>query len=372
MARQQKPLVSVTGTSATGAETPRVLNSTLDRFLAIHRPAVLAHLRSIRRRNPGATPAQLAAILERRYLAAVTTGGAAVGVTAVIPAIGTGVTIALSGLETAGFLEATALYAQSLSELHGIAVDDPERARALVLTMMLGREGSDLVRQLAGQVSGSGAGRSAYWGELVTSSLPTIAVGPLVDRLKSAFIRQFAVRGGAGIIGRAIPFGIGAVIGGAGNNILGRRVVQNSRLAFGRAPEVFPAVTDPVVRAVAAGDGTPGIAGRSIAATAEGVRRMGASAGGAAVRAGTVLRGALPRRRSSSAGRPGQGELGAAGIGASGMEVDDLDAAPRSADQLSDDQLTDNQLSDDQLSDEELGADERRAVELAADERADD
>ncbi|WP_247597351.1 hypothetical protein [Leifsonia sp. PS1209] len=300
MARQQKPLVSVTGGAPSGAETPRVLNSTLDRFLAIHRPAVLAHLRSIRRRNPDATPAQLAAILERRYLAAVTTGGAAVGVTAVIPAIGTGVTIALSGLETAAFLEATALYAQSLSELHGIAVDDPERARALVLTMMLGKEGSDLVRQLAGQVAGSGAGRSAYWGEMVTSSLPTMMVGPLVDRLKSAFIRQFAIRGGAGIIGRAIPFGVGAVIGGAGNNILGRRVVQNSRLAFGRAPEVFPAATDPVIRPVAIGEKKPGIAGRSLAATTDGVRRMGASAGGAAVRAGKVLRGAVPRRRTAT------------------------------------------------------------------------
>ena len=91
---------------------------------------MLAHLRGLRRRNPDATADELARILERRYLAAVTSGGAAVGATAVIPAIGTGVTLALSGLETAGFLEATALYAQSMSELHGIAVDDPERARA--------------------------------------------------------------------------------------------------------------------------------------------------------------------------------------------------------------------------------------------------
>lgn len=302
MARQENPLVSVTGGPPSGGDTPRVLNSTLDRFLAIQRPAVLAHLRSIRRRHPDATPAQLTVILEHRYLAAVTTGGAAVGVTAVIPAIGTGVTIALSSLETAGFLEATALYAQSLSELHGIAVDDPERARALVLTMMLGREGSDLVRQLAGQVAGTGAGRNVYWGEIVTSSLPTMVMGPLVDRLKSAFIRQFAVRGGASLLGRAIPFGIGAVIGGAGNNILGRRVVQNSRLAFGRAPELFPASTDPVARTVTVGDKKPGIAGRSLTATTEGVRRLGASAGGAALRAGTVLRGAIPGRRS----KPGQ------------------------------------------------------------------
>lgn len=277
MAKKQQPIISVTGGPSRGGDTPRAVNTTLDRFLGIQRPVVVAHLRSIRRRHPDASADELARILERRYLAAVTSGGAAVGATAVIPAIGTGITLALSGLETAGFLEATALYAQSMSELHGIAVEDPERARALVLTMMLGREGSDLVRQLAGQFGGGGVTRTAYWGELVTSTLPSMVVGPLVDRLKNAFIRQFAVRGGASILARAIPFGVGAVIGGTGNNILGRRVVQNARLAFGPAPLVIPDVLTP-----SEGPGA--------------VRRLGTATGTRVVRVGTVLRGALPRR----------------------------------------------------------------------------
>ena len=277
MAKRPQPLVSPTGGPPRGGDTPRAVDSTLDRFLGIQRPAVLAHLRSLRRRHPEATAAELAVILERRYLAAVTTGGAAVGATAVIPAIGTGITLALSGLETAGFLEATALYAQSLSELHGIAVDDPARARALVLTMMLGREGSDLVRQLAGQVTGAGVTRTAYWGELVTTTLPSMVVGPLVDRLRNAFIRQFAVRGGASMLARAIPFGIGAVIGGTGNNILGRRVVANSRLAFGPAPFVIPEALTP-----AEGPGA--------------LHRLGSSTGRRVVRAGSAIRGALPAR----------------------------------------------------------------------------
>ncbi|MFF2051323.1 hypothetical protein ACFVU2_06930 [Leifsonia sp. NPDC058194] len=285
MAKKQQPYVSMTGGPPRGGDTPRLVDATLDRFLGIQRPAVIAHLRGLRRRHPDASGPELAAILERRYLAAVTTGGAAVGATAVIPAIGTGITLALSGVETAAFLEATALYAQSLSELHGIAVDDPRRARALVLTMMLGKEGSDLVRQLAGQVGGASVTRTAYWGELVTSTLPSMVVGPLVDRLKSVFLRQFAVRGGAGIIARAIPFGVGAVIGGAGNNILGRRVVQNSRLAFGPAPLVVPDVLLP-------SDG-PGVA-----------LRLGRATGARVVRVGSVVRGALPRRRARAAITP--------------------------------------------------------------------
>ncbi|NUU07520.1 hypothetical protein [Leifsonia sp. C5G2] len=288
MAKKQQPIISVTGGPAQGGDTPRALDATLDRVLAIQRPVVLAHLRSIRRRHPDATADELARVLERRYVAAVTSGGAAVGATAVIPAIGTGVTLALSGVETAAFLEATALYAQSMSELHGIAVDDPERARALVLTMMLGREGSDLVRQLAGQFGGGGVTRTAYWGELVTSSLPAMVVGPLVDKLKSTFIRHFAVRGGASMLARAIPFGVGAVIGGAGNNILGRRVVQNARLAFGPAPLVIPEALAPV-------EG-PGAVRRLGSATGGGMVRLGRATGERAARVGKALGSAVPRR----------------------------------------------------------------------------
>jgi len=218
----------------------------LDRVLAIQRPLVLAHIRSIRLRNPQASPAEIIRILERRYLAAVTAGGAAVGATAVVPGIGTGITLALSGVETVGFVESTALFAQSVAEVHGIPVSNPDRARALVMTLMLGKEGVDLVSHLAGQAAGRGGSRSSYWGELVTKSLPRAAVGPLADRLKSAFIRQFAAKGGASVVGKALPFGVGAAVGGAGNHILGRRVLTTSRRAFGAAPVDLPIELEPV------------------------------------------------------------------------------------------------------------------------------
>ncbi|AZH79175.1 MULTISPECIES: hypothetical protein [Microbacterium] len=250
----------------------------LDRVLSIQRPLVLAHIRSIRLRNPHASPAEIIRILERRYLAAVTTGGAAVGATAVVPGIGTGITLALSGVETVGFVESTALFAQSVAEVHGIAVANPDRARALVMTLMLGKEGVDLVAQLAGQVAGRGASRSSYWGELVTKSLPRAAVGPLVDQLKGMFVKQFAAKGGASVIGKALPFGIGAAVGGAGNHILGRRVLTTSHRAFGAAPLDLPLELEPV----------PG-AQKLELRMLRGARYAGGAVAGAA---GTVVRGA--------------------------------------------------------------------------------
>ncbi|CAH0158687.1 hypothetical protein SRABI76_00979 [Microbacterium oxydans] len=237
------------GVPPTGSPEHPMMVRGLDRVLSIQRPLVLAHIRSIRLRNPQATPAEIVRILERRYLAAVTTGGAAVGATAVVPGIGTGITLALSGVETLGFVESTALFAQSVAEVHGIAIANPDRARALVMTLMLGKEGVDLVGQLAGQVAGRGGNRSSYWGELVTKSLPRAAVGPLVDQLKSMFVKQFAARGGASFVGKALPFGVGAAIGGAGNHILGRRVLTTSHRAFGAPPVDLPLELEPVAGA---------------------------------------------------------------------------------------------------------------------------
>ncbi|MCD2442620.1 hypothetical protein LQ757_10085 [Agromyces sp. SYSU K20354] len=261
----------------------------IDLALSVQRPVVVAHLRGIRRRVPNATPDQLIRILERRYLTAVTTGGAAVGATAVIPGIGTGVTLALSGVETAGFLEATALFAQSVAEVHGIPVDNPERARALVMTLMLGQEGSDLVRQFAGQATGTGTPLNTYWGELVTNTLPKAMMGTVVDRLRSVFIKQFALRGGAGFIGKAIPFGIGAAIGGIGNNVLGRRVLVQSRLAFGQAPMILPVDLEP------RGDET------MLVATGKRVARAAGAVGGAVGRAAKRPFGRLAAGRTDAA-----------------------------------------------------------------------
>lgn len=219
--------------------------SGLDRLLAVQRPVVLAHLRSIRLRHRDATPQQLVTILERRYLAAVTSGGAAVGATAVIPGIGTGVSLTLSGVEVAGFLEATALFAQSVTEVHGIRVSDPERARGLVLALMLGSEGTSLLAQFTTHATTGTPGMQTMWGELITSKLPRVVVSSLTDRLTHAFMSQFAVRGSASVIGKALPFGIGAAIGAGGNHLLGKRVVKASRTAFGPAPLQLPAELEP-------------------------------------------------------------------------------------------------------------------------------
>ena len=230
------------------AGSNRMVVRGLDRLLTVQRPVVLAHIRAIRRGHANASPAEIIAILERRFLMAVTTGGAAVGATAAVPAIGTGASLALSGVETAGFLEASALFAQSVTEVHGIMVEDPDRARALVMAMVLGKSGSDLVKQLAGQATGGAPSRNVFWGEMVTKSMPRGIMGPIADQIQKTFLKKFTVAQGTNIAGRLIPFGIGAVIGGGGNHLLGRQIVKSSREGFGPPPAQFPGWLEPVIR----------------------------------------------------------------------------------------------------------------------------
>ncbi len=257
MAREQKDQAIVPLPAAPVASTPTDPNARtpeqtqpagwvkmLDRVLSVQRPVVVAHVRALRRRHPDSTPAEIIQILERQYLAAVTTGGAAVGASAVIPGVGMAAALGLSGAETVGFLETTALFAQSVTEVHGIALDDPERARMLVMAMILGSPGTQLINQLAGQIAG-GQVRTAFWGEMVTSSLPKQVVNGIGGQVRDQFIKRFAARQGTTIVGRALPFGIGAAVGGFGNHALGRKVIQASRTGFGLPPAQFPIVLEP-------------------------------------------------------------------------------------------------------------------------------
>ncbi|HEY8295069.1 MAG TPA: hypothetical protein VIG41_06995 [Micrococcaceae bacterium] len=211
------------------------------RAVEVQRPVVLANLRRLRRKHPTATPGELGAKLERDFIATVTGGGAAIGATAILPGLGTVAALSISAAATVVFLETTALYAQSVAELHGVRLADPERSTALVMAVMLGEEGTSMVGGLTGHALGGGHTPMTAWGTAVGKSLPLSAVKGLGARLQKAFLKRLVLREGSVMLGRAVPFGIGAVIGGVGNRAMGKAVVRSTKLAFGPAPEAWPA-----------------------------------------------------------------------------------------------------------------------------------
>jgi UPF0271 protein len=210
----------------------------IERAIDVQRPLVLANLRRVRRRNPAASPAEIAELLERDYLRAITAAGAAVGATAAVPAVGTIASLGLSAAATVGFLEATALYAQSIAELHGVHTDDPERSRTMVMAILMGEEGMALIQSGLGGTVGRGA--SQHWGNAVGSAAPASMVRALSASIRRRFIRRMLARQGGALLGRALPFGVGAAVGGAGNHMMGKAVINATRTAFGPPPQVVP------------------------------------------------------------------------------------------------------------------------------------
>jgi hypothetical protein len=226
-----------------GTLNPRA-QSMLSRLLSVQRPVALAYVRSLRRKHPDATPEELIKIIRRHYLTLTTSGGAAVGATAAVPGLGTTAALSVASAETAGFLEGTALFAQAISEIHGLPVADAKRANALVLGLMLGKDGKNLVQRF-GKKNGGVDSMLGSWGATVTKQLPAPLVDLLVRKLRKTFIRKFAARAGGSFVGRLLPFGVGAVIGAVVNSQMARQVAKESTEAFGAAPTIFPIETDP-------------------------------------------------------------------------------------------------------------------------------
>lgn len=269
MAKRSNPAMKMAQKSAhnvmfdaEGNPKPGVHNMLL-RAVEIQRPFVLANLRRLQKRHPQATAAQLAAKLERDYLLAVTGGGALVGGTAVIPGVGTVAALGLSAAATVGFLEATAVFATSLAELHGVRMVDPEKASTLVMAIMLGEEGTALLGSLGAQSAGKGQGPTQAWGSIFARRVPMAGFGSVRERIQSMFLRNLLKRQGTALLGRALPFGIGAVVGGVGNRMMGLAVIANAKEAFGPMPDTIPGelraiakTTGPeALRAASAGDG---------------------------------------------------------------------------------------------------------------------
>jgi hypothetical protein len=189
----------------------------------------------LRRTNPQASPAEIVTKLEKRYVATVMASGAAVGSAAAFPGIGTITAMSAVAGETVVFLEATSLFVLAVAEVHGIPAGQREHRRALVLSVLVGDDSKHAVRDLVGP----GRTRGAWLGES-TVTLPLPVVSQLNNRLLRYFVKRFALKRGAIAFGKMLPMGIGAVIGGGGNRLMGKKMIDNARKAFGPAPARWP------------------------------------------------------------------------------------------------------------------------------------
>jgi len=100
---------------------------------------------------------------------------------------------------------------------------------------LVGDEGKRAVADLVGPGRTSGA-----WLSDGAATLPLPAVSQLNSRLLRYFVKRYTLKRGAIMFGKLLPVGIGAVVGGVGNRLMGKKIVANARKAFGNPPPRWP------------------------------------------------------------------------------------------------------------------------------------
>jgi hypothetical protein len=200
-----------------------------DKALTIQQPIVRAHVRRIRRSRPDASPAEVVRSLERHYLSTVAGLGMANGAVAAAPGPGTAAATALAALEIPSYIEATTLFVLAVSEVHDVDVEDLEYRRLLVMAVLMGNAGVETVRRMSERTG-------QHWASRIVGSVSGAQLRRINDVLGRHFVTKHGTKQGILVLGRDVPFGIGAVIGAGGNYALGRASVKAARKAFGPAP----------------------------------------------------------------------------------------------------------------------------------------
>jgi len=213
----------------------------LDKAIGMQAPLVRKNIARARQRNPEATPAEVVRTLERMYVSALAGTGAAVGATAAAPAVGTGIALALSAGEFFSSLELSTLFVLSLAEVNGVQLDEIERRRTLVMGILLGESGSTTIGKVAERTG-------QHWARQLVGKVPTATLKQINKVLGRNFVTKYGTKQGIIVLGRVVPFGIGAVIGGGANATVAALAVRAARRAFGPAPQAWPeASLDPAL-----------------------------------------------------------------------------------------------------------------------------
>lgn len=213
----------------------RALAQVIERSTRIQAPAAAAYVARLRRAHPNAGPAEIVDKLEKRYLTALTASGAAVGSAATFPGIGTLTAMSAGAGETVFFVEATAAFVLANAVVYGVPADHREQRRALVLSVLVGDDSKRAIGELIGPARTNGG-----WLAEGMASLPLSTLGRLNSRMLKYFVKRYALRRGALMFGKMLPVGIGAAVGGAGNRLVGKKIVRNARQAFGVPPVRWP------------------------------------------------------------------------------------------------------------------------------------
>jgi hypothetical protein len=156
--------------------------------------------------------------------------GAAAGAAAMAPAVGTAATIATASAELAWFTARAGDLILTIAALHGMPDPSVDERRAWVLAVLI--YGSSARDELARVLNRASTGLAP-----TTDGRLPLATLQMANRLMGrVLIRRYGARRGAVALGRLLPIGVGAAIGGSANYLTIRSLARQADAFFARLP----------------------------------------------------------------------------------------------------------------------------------------
>ncbi|KQT01264.1 hypothetical protein ASG23_06735 [Cellulomonas sp. Leaf395] len=184
---------------------------------------------SLHDRHPNLSPDDVRRLVERRYMATVTTSGAAAGAIAIAPvAAGVGAAV----LDAIGFIGLSVRLVLIEAALAGDPLDDQERLRTLALAALVGKGAHDVIREATKRTG-------THLGAKAAKAIPLETIRAINKVLGRNFVTRYGTRQGILVLGKALPAGIGAVLGAGGNAALGASVIKGAHVFCGPAVQTW-------------------------------------------------------------------------------------------------------------------------------------
>ncbi len=198
------------------------------------------------RAAPGDSPSAKSRVIAAPIRKRMTALGAAAGATAAAPGVGTGVAVSTLAAELGVVALQTTDMVMAIGAAHGHVDATPEERRAWVLAVLAfgddaAEEFTSLARDMglrvengraidiANEAIGGGAGQMATIDAL--RRINTTLVGQV--------LKKWGTRRGAATVGKLLPFGVGAAVGGSANWLMLREFAKQAERFFANYDREF-------------------------------------------------------------------------------------------------------------------------------------
>lgn len=156
--------------------------------------------------------------------------GATTGGVAALPVAGTGTAVAAGIAEFSLYTVRVGELILTIGALHGHTEASVEEQRAWILSVLLfGNTAAEGFTKLAGEV-GKGLGKKA------TKKIPVTALRAINHAASRTIVTKYGQKRGVIVLGRMLPFGIGALVGGSANYLTVSLLAKHANKFFTNLP----------------------------------------------------------------------------------------------------------------------------------------